>query len=326
MLHHQKITNINSKGLYPAKLHYNCAIFQANNTTYLLYRCQNKLTENSWLAVSELGKDLQPINYKKLEIPVAAAEDPRVVVKRDEIYVFFNTGSPEYPKVAPTDYTINVAVFDLAFQMKDLKPLTYVNRRSVEKNWQVFYDPERAQWACIYNVNPWQVMLFDANWTGTIAYEADYKLPWHWGEIRGGAAPIRFEPLAGVFSRARLFSQYYAWFHSSHQHPVKALGLKRQYVGGLLTFDAQFPYLPTGISRYPILAPDKRDRTVVQANVVFPAGAIYEEKRWLVSYGSGDCQCKVVELQHDELVCGLNYEGNLQLKPQEINTNITFSG
>ena len=300
-------------------LHYNPSLIQFNNRTFLISRCQDDILGNSWLTVNELDGDYKVSWYKRLEIHSDTAEDPRATIYGDKIYVFWNNGCPYYPIIGKNDFTINVSIYDFDWKLIESHPLTYKDRQPVEKNWTMFN--AEGCWYCIYSFNPWIVLKFDENWNATKVWEEDFKLPWLWGQIRGGALPITILPQTGKFIRTRLVTKQFVFFHSSFD-PMKELGMKRQYIGGLISFDEQFPFKPTGISRHPVIIPDLEARTEVQANVSYPAGAIYRDGKWIVSIGSGDCECKIMEFNHNELINSLNfYELPIKEIVQEI-TNI----
>lgn len=317
MIHSLIVHDLPNAAISDTKLNYNCALIELKNAFYLISRSQNSLRKPSYLSLSrlELHKGKMKVRESRpLDIPYlgSTVEDPRAVVVNDEVFIFYNNGAPpKFKDVKPTDYTLHVACFDSDFNLKYTQPLTYDLRNRCEKNWQMFFDSARKKWMCIYSVNPWVVLEFDDKWHATKLYERDHDIGWAWGEIRGGASPVLVLPPTGICMRNLPASTYYAFFHSSYAHPVRDLNIPRQYVGGLLTFETVFPYLPKGISRIPILTPVKGQKSAVAADVVFPSGAILKGKTWYVSFGSGDCQCKIAQFNHDELECNLVFHKGL---------------
>lgn len=305
------IYTLRSHKLSPAKLcratlHYNPTLAQIGRRTYVIYRCQNGLRSHSWLAVSGLDDNHGVRWTKRLETAMPTAEDPRAVVQGEFVYVFYQSGAHTWPKVLVTDYTIRCAKYTHNFDLVSDTPLTWIGRRQCEKNWCPFYDEETLAWYCIYSVNPWRVLKFNDQWEGTLIYDKPHNIPWSWGEIRGGACPVRVLPPVGQFGFGMLSAQYWSWFHSSFM-PPKCTGRPRQYVGGLMSFAAEAPFLPTGISTHPVITPDLSTKTVVHANVSYPAGAILRDREWTVSAGYGDCQVRILNVKHDELTDSANF-------------------
>lgn len=305
MIYSLQSEKVKPSGLLRARLHYNCAIVDAWRKRWLIYRCQDSLQRNSWLGASVMEGD-RPVWTRRLVTAMETAEDPRATFHDGRLYVFYNSGCPAYPKIRPWDMTIRVAVYDDSLKLVQDRPLRWVGRQPCEKNWQVFYHSETRKWYAIYSVSPWRVLEFDENWDGNLIYEADHGVRWDWGEIRGGSCPVRVLPQVGVFTFDELASRYWAWFHSSFM-PARCTKAMRQYVGGIMCFSSELPFAPVGMSSHPVLVPNLTDKTVVGANVLYPAGAIFNGKQWLVSAGSGDCQCRLFTCLHDELIDGRNF-------------------
>lgn len=289
-----------------AVLHYNPTLAKIGKRLYTIYRCQNSLQTGSWLAASGIDNDYRVRWTKRLQTAMRVAEDPRAVVVNGFVHVFYQTGELTSIDLLPHAYTIRCARYTPDFELVDDTPLKWRGRQTCEKNWCPFYDEMTQEWYCVYSVNPWRVLKFNEGWEGELIYEQDHKLPWSWGQIRGGACPVRVLPPVGVFMRGAMTSQYWAWFHSSFM-PPKCTKMPRQYVGGLLSFNAEPPFAPTGISTFPLITPDLSTKTVVAANVSYPSGAILENGVWTVSVGYGDCQVRIITLSHDEVINSANF-------------------
>ncbi len=298
MIFHRKVWRIKPS---TSKLEYNAAIYRYGDEWRMVSRCQNTLRKPSWLELSTLDpKDFTVATRLKLDLPVPTLEDPRVTVVGDKTYVFFNSGGGGHwdgtTDPDPTDYTINVACLGNNNKCEYIKPLTFANRRMVEKNWQMFY--HASKWKCIYSVEPWQMLEFDDNWNGTLVIREDLKLPWYWGQIRGGNNPIAVGPKMGIFGAGQAIPHLVAFFHSTWQPPIHKM--TKQYVAGMLQIDLD-TLLPTGISRYPLIEPNPKDKSAVACSVCFPSGAVYDRGRFVISYGYNDREVRIEELDRDEI-------------------------
>jgi hypothetical protein len=283
------------EGLFPCKLQYNCSLIRFNAKTHLVYRCQDNIRKNSWIAISELDKDLKPINHRKLQVCTETAEDPRTVVINGKLHVFYNSGCPSYPKTTFNDFSIYVAVYDADFKLLSCQPTRYRDRRDVEKNWVFFND---GTWKCIYDYKPWTILEFDDRWNGKVIYKKDIPFKWNWGELRGGTSP-NYIPAEAGFGFREQKGMFYTWFHSRFL-PEKSTKMPAQYVSGIISFSTE--YKPLGISAMPLIYPTRPHRTAVGSHVAFPCGSIRDGDKWLVAYGSGDCNCRIDILNHKEVV------------------------
>lgn len=315
MIHTQKSYDI--RGISDAHKNYNSSIVEFNGKLLLISRSQNSLLKPSVLTLSVITTSYHVLSSLTLPIasPGYSCEDPRCQSVGKFLYIFWNSGAAPKIKHATTfDYSIYVSCIDRDYNIVYTKPLQYSGRNQLEKNWLPFYDWNNHRWLCLYSTSPWVILEFDENWVGKEIIRENIDLPWHWGQIRGGTCPVKIAPPTQASFTLR-YSQYYTWFHSSYDHPVKHLNLPRHYVSGLLSFSTD-TFLPTGISRFPIIEPHLKDKSAVASKVVFPGGAIFKPKslpyypydKWIVSYGVGDRWTRVDEISHQEVTCRLNYE------------------
>lgn len=78
-------------------------------------------------------------------------------------------------------------------------------------------------------------------------------------------------------------------------------GFARVYAAGFYAFSAAPPFGVTRWSPCPILVPEYEDAPHQCAAATFPAGAVFDGSKWLVSYGYFDAWTHVIELRPDEL-------------------------
>ncbi len=285
------------------KHNYNGAIFQFQGNTYLCYRSHEKLRDSSKLGISKVDPiTFQPLDYKRLDIPLFAQEDPRVVVRKDKIYVFFNSGQTDYHKGWEClDFHIFVACLNEKLEVEYVKPLRWEDQQQTEKNWCPFYSSELGKWCCIYSIQPWIILAFDENWNATKIVEEDYKLSWPYGKLSGGTSPVFMPPPTG-FTFVRNYG-YVTFFHSRYTHPVKRYNAKPEYVTGFLMFQETPPFKPMLISHVPLLEASRRSAVI--AKVIFASGCYLNDNKWVLSSGDGDRQVRVDIIDHDEIMSSL---------------------
>lgn len=156
-----------------------------------------------------------------------------------------------------------------------------------EKNWTWFEHDDVLHY--VYSISPHVVV-------STIAQMAQVKIPWQYGEPRGGTPPVR------------VGDEYISFFHSSlpWQPP------KRRYFMGAYTFSAKPPFEPLRSTRSPLLIGSEQDmRSLNSPLAVFPCGAIrlrykddpirFDDIDWLVTLGLNDEHCAWIKIPYAEL-------------------------
>lgn len=193
------------------------------------------------------------------------------------------------------------------FWIAEMDPMSLTIRRAWRtpewrgKNWQVFEHEGRL--LMIYCMHPQiEVHEIDLGADGIIRHRLIHEhpaLPWTWGEMRGGTAPIR------------IGDAYFACFHSSTILPGP-MKWDRQYHAAWYAFKARAPFAPVAVARRPwmsgdVAAPQNPATRSVWGKhaVVFPCGAIVERGEWLVSYGWQDRECRVTSIGHEEVLEGM---------------------
>jgi predicted GH43/DUF377 family glycosyl hydrolase len=199
-------------------------------------------------------------------------EDPRLVVAGEKVLVVFTY-------VKRPDIFMALATLDDALEVGDCRIFDTAHR-TWEKNWQ-FFEHDRVLRA-IYYPNPHTV-----GWKAGDEFRmpaADgARLPWAWGEVRGGTPPVR------------VGDEYFSFFHSSlHCH----------YVAGFYAFEAKPPFRVTRWPKEPCLIAAK-DQWRGGHAVVFPGGAILENGKWMVAFGWQDAFCCLTWFDHEKLLATL---------------------
>ncbi len=296
--HSMKILRLAS----PAKLRYNGAIFTFNKQNYIIYRAQNSLAKHSWLEIAQIDDNHNVSNVKQLYFgPYLTIEDPRVLVVKDNIYVFANSGiTNNMIGWKSLDSTIMVIRYNSNFEWQETNFMDYPDSNEIEKNWTFFY--EEGKFYCLYSMNPWIILQCDKQWKCKKVYEHDYNLQWDYGTMRGGTTPLLLFPPTNTVGFNDIDFKYFVFFHSRWDYPVRKYNKPPQYVAGCVSTEDIFPFKPTAISRFPLLKP--LIRSVVDAKVVFPCGCIKNNDKLIISSGSGDCQLRIdtfdkIDVEHN---------------------------
>lgn len=216
-------------------------------------------------------------------------EDPRVFAHEGKIYMAWTSWRRTVPGnrahqafgVIEDNFAVNNPMH-LVFGQNGPNVL---RNRGHEKNWVWFMDGHGLH--VIYSMNPHIVALVeDGKVVKTEAVAS--KLPWNYGEARGGTPPVR----VGV--------EYYCFFHSSQPwiHPY------RRYFAGAYAFDAKPPYKIVGMTTHPLLFGSLQDPRWNNSGpiVVFPCGSMLRDGVWKVTMGINDCRSAWLDIPHEDLV------------------------
>lgn len=153
-----------------------------------------------------------------------------------------------------------------------------------QKNWTWFFLDGKLH--LLYHSDPWKVIEFGSHWDEQTHHGGE-GVRWKYGQVRGGTPPIKVGDL------------FYTFFHSS----MPWRGRYRRYYAGCLAFEAKPPFKPVLWTQEPLLIGSQNNKWHQHKPlVVFPCGAIYENNRWLVTYGSNDLEAGWVEIPHEDIV------------------------
>ena len=212
------------------------------------------------------------------------AEDPRLVVVGDDLFIFWTDGFKLYYGQLDLVIDNNNKVVDASIRQVYTPKPPYVEELLMdpkydgrEKNWTPF-DRDGQLWI-IYCFEPFICCrLRDGVITETVRHD-DVFLNWKHGFVKGGTPAILWKD-----------NEYITIFHSSIRDKT---GINYYYAGAL-TFD-QETLKPTQVSRYPIIAPypDSDCKRPNTSYVIFPCGLLMQDDLLLISYGYNDHTVKV---------------------------------
>jgi predicted GH43/DUF377 family glycosyl hydrolase len=320
---YNKIIEVSKTNLLPGDFHFNSSIIRYNGDLLLAYRWdQVDPTIEKWIShsnisivICKLDNDYQPIPNTNVILGIpklfddngnAKHEDPRLFVYQDDLYCSYTVGSLSLQLKKQPFASVGVCKLDKNLKVIDNWWFPYGNNLSIdgsplypnverlrgfEKNWTLFEHDSKL--LGIYCIDPHQVLEFNVkDNSAKLISDTRSALNWNYGIPRGGTPPIRIDDM------------YFTFFHSSYRYRNPQIFPHPVYVMGAYGFETTEPYRIRKISKIPILVGDIHDY-ICSTAVAFPCGAIYEDGKWIVSYGHNDFATRVVEIQHDKLLASL---------------------
>ncbi len=218
--------------------------------------------------------------------------DPRLYRLQDRTFVYWNSGWHD-----PRNYQ-----FLQELDAATLRPVGFPReltlpgpRQKLEKNWTLF---ECGDLYAVYSVNPHRVLTFSLAGDGPIEFaDAAPPIPnpggyaQRHGGLRGGAPP------------QRQGDHFYSFCHSIENGTDGY-----RYVPSAYRFAATPPFPPTDLPHLPITieVPRNARRAWPKLNpavseVIYPAGAAYDDGKWVVSFGIDDERCAIASFDSAEV-------------------------
>lgn len=285
--------------------HWNAGMFEFEGRLWMAYRYHRNLPDSRCgIGMVEINpKTRQPKSASQaLKLPdgqpFAHHEDARLFTYKGEPYISYSEMSGYQPGV---DYSCVVKYSRLKYAGGKWKAIEtwqpeygQNDGTSKEKNW-VFFESDGSLY-CIYADQPNHIVLqIEGN---QVVKEYVSAAPhWSWGQVRGGAAPIK------------IGDDFLHVFHSSLPTEIRPHYVR--YYAGAYTFSAKPPFAPISITRRPLMVGSERDGHRVDPRyvagwkpyVVFPCGAVKTKDGLLVSLGVNDWACAIAKLpEHLDMV------------------------
>ena len=223
--------------------------------------------------------------------------DPRLFRLKGRLFVYWNSGMHD-----PFNHQF-IAELDEA-TLRAVGPARELvlegERRPIEKNWTFWGD---GPFYAIYSIEPHCVLEFSLDGENEIKFFPTAVVNWQnqgrsdsYGELRGGAIP------------QRLGNIYYNFCHSVYGAPGSYL-----YAPAVYCFQAAYPFRPESVSLKPLDLPnpfglnDSPDRlNPAVRQVLYPCGAVYENDKWIISYGVNDEHSVIAEIPQGEIAAALS--------------------
>ena len=277
--------------------HFNPAIARVNGDTLLFTRrisytptkVKPSLSDHSTVSVWKIGADKQLSHVSNPSLPLRTPaenwDDPRVFSHNGKTYVSCCTWSHG----PPGRQTIGLFNSSMQSVHRLCEPDCGHNCSSSkveEKNWTYFVSENKLY--LVYTIAPLKIYELDENFRTVCEYapESSWEAQWKFGVPQGGTNPF----LCGD-ELITFFHSYTAWKTT-----------RRRYFMGALAFKASPPFSVTRFTPNPLLVGSESDlRELNGPLVVFPCGALFENHKWLVSFGINDEKCGWIEIPHDDL-------------------------
>lgn len=210
---------------------------------------------------------------------IGGKEDPRLFWHQNSLHLAFTGISDSKQPRASQLYS----QLSESLEVIRINCPSYTKRRQIEKNWMFFSQSNILH--AIYSSNPHCILQIEEDIAENL-YTCKDKIPWHWGEIRGGTPPILYEN---------------NWWHFFHSHTSHGSD-KRLYHMGVLVFESIPPFRVVKISSKPILSANW-DTTSPGAHwaSVFPGGAIQQEDKWHLAIGEHDHTLAIYSYNHKDI-------------------------
>lgn len=292
----------------------NPSIIEWGDNFLMTFRYQRNFRETPWISEIalvpldqnfDLAGEIQLLDIRKSipHIP-CRAEDARIIVFNEKIYVIYNDNIEEaegHPSIRREIYIVEVIPlkngrFDCETPVLLKHPKNFPEREA-EKNWTPFIYNDKL--LLEYTLQPHEILLPNLE-TGEceILHKIDYELPlannFTWNDLRGGTPAI----LDG--------SNYLAFFHS---YKIASSSIAAEnvyhYFMGAYTFSASPPFLINAVSTMPIFGNDLYTDSNFHKRVVYPGGFVQSNNRIYVVYGKDDQYTYVMILDKEKLMDSL---------------------
>lgn len=273
---------------------FNSSICEFEGKIYFSYRMECvPFCRRMKIGLCLLDKNYQPIENTNSLLELHSGlpgfakgfhvEDPRLFVHNEKLYLSYTDGY----QMAQAKINTQTLQAEESFYIE--KP----SRQRVEKNW-TFFDYNDMLYS-VYQITPHVIFEIKQNSWQSV-FRTNFTTDWKWGELRGGASPIKVD------------GNYVAFFHSSK--PITNRGKAgRQYFMGCYVFEGQPPFRPIMISKEPIIAGELMDETIPRLSnkiyVVFPSGVIRKKDSYDVSFGYNDYESRVINITDNFLESNL---------------------
>lgn len=250
-----------------------------------------------------------PVYYK---IPHKAAHDARIFYHNNSLYLIYTylalgqtTLSTWNPLTTPMRQAL-AAIDQNGTIIQDTE--LHYGRELREKNWTPFEYKDNdgiIHEYLMYAYNPVEVISIDEPEIIRQVVQSPIKSEqlvnlWenNWGQIRGGTQALLVD------------NQYLTFFHSW----FKLSNNLKCYVFGALTFENQYPFRITKISKYPIITRDFYTTVdyecqlhrLVKKNVMFPCGVVQGKENnrdvFYVTSGENDHVIKLITIDKEHLL------------------------
>lgn len=225
--------------------------------------------------------------------------DPRLYRFGKRVFIYWNSGWHEphncqfLQELDPASLLPRGTARELVLQGE---------RQKLEKNWTFFSPDNGVQLFAIYTILPHRILTFSLAGEGDLLFRDAARSEWDLttypashGGLRGGTPPFLHE------------GHFWAFAHSVHTSPDGY-----RYSPAAYSFAANHPFTPLTRPVLPLELGNPFGSTRINerlnpavGEVIYPCGAVHDEKSWVISYGINDEICAIARIDHAEVLASV---------------------
>lgn len=265
--------------------HFNASLIDYRSRRLLAYRTGRN---GSQVHVCELNANLFPGPSTRLDLWHERAqdgrEDPRLFIHEGRLHVSYGGYNGKVGQNGGTVASCMYARLTDDLRVEQIFYPEYADCRAWEKN-HVWFSWGGELFA-VYDVVP-HTVLHVVHDRAELFQRVPWSPAWSGGLLRGGASPV----LVG--------DEYWCFFHGCVEPggwTPYGPAARRTYSIGVYTFEARPPFRPKRYTPAPVMWADPSTHPAgFWCEAIFPAGAVLDGDRWLVSAGVMDAWISVYE-------------------------------
>jgi predicted GH43/DUF377 family glycosyl hydrolase len=258
----------------------------------------------SYVGVVFLNDKLEPISTPQLlntrdeaSITSSQAEDARLVVFNNEIYLLYNDNveveNPNYTVDRRDMYISKLSIHKHKVTLE--KPLKLFHTEKyhqirLQKNWVPF--EWKGHLMLSYSLNPHEVVYPNLKTGECPSFcETAFESHWRWGGWRGGTPAQLVD------------GEYLAFFHSPNVTATEASKgiLMYHYFMGAYTFSRDPPFSIHATSKEPIIAKEFYTQSSYDKRIIFPGGFVIVGSSIYLAYGKDDSEVWIAIIDKTKL-------------------------
>lgn len=305
---------------------FNGSIAREGSKFHFLYRATSSLQNYHGLDIklSSIGhatssdrihfENRRPFIVPEYEWEKFGCEDPRVTRLNDKYFIFY-TALSDYPPT-PSGIKVGVAITEDFSQGVEKHQVTHFNSKAMA----LFPEKVAGKIAAVLTVNtdkpPAKIALalFDheeeiwskEHWSNWLLSLDKYVIPLLKQEsdhVEVGAAPVRIEQ-----GWLLIYCYIENYFSSRPTFGIEAVLL-----------DLENPLEILGRTAEPLLIPEKKYELHGDVpNVIFPSGALVQDKELWIYYGAADTTCCLAKVRVKDVLQGMTLKKQVKFSPSKV--------
>lgn len=275
--------------------HFNASMIDYHGRRLLCYRTGRN---GSQIHICELNGQMFPGPSTRLELTheraIDGREDPRLFIHAGRLHVSYGGYNGKIGQKEPSVASCLYARLTDDLRVEQIYYPDFKSRAAWEKNWTWF--SWSGELFAVYDVVP-HTVLHVVHDRAELFQRVAWVPNWKGGMLRGGASPILVD------------EEFWCFFHGAVEPggwTPYGIAQRRMYSIGVYTFQADAPFKPVRYTPDPILWADPSAHPAgFWCDAVFPAGAVLDGDRWLVSAGVMDAWTAIYEFSKAKVEKGM---------------------